>query len=248
MLTYSVHPRVPGQVAPVENLTDRYPGVHAFSHQINNSLKLAKECIAKAQARQETYYNQHRSEAEFQVGQGVLLSTAHIKVASPGTPKLLPEYIGPFKVQARQGPLAYRLELPEHYRIHPVFHVSLLKAYKASPHRKPPPPLDIIGDEEEFEVEDVLQHRQKGRKTSYLVKWTGYGQEYNSWEPEECFAHAHDTIREYWARRSSRQNGTQGMKRPLESSRDSCGLGRAPRKRGRANTSQVPSGDKGRGA
>ena len=147
----------------------------------------------------------------------MLLSTAHIRIASPGTPKLLPKYIGPFKVEARQGPLAYRLELPDHYRIHPVFHVSLLKAYKAAPHRKPPPPPDIIGDEEEFEVEDILQHRQKGKKTSYLVKWTGYGQEYNSWEQEDCFTHAHDTIREYWARRSSRQNGTQGVKRPRES-------------------------------
>ena len=208
MLTYGVHPRVPGQVAPVENQADRFPGVHAFKRQVGKRLELAKECIAKAQARQETYYNQHRREAEFQVGQEVLLSTAHVRIASPGTPKLLPKYIGPFKVQARQGTLAYRLELPDHYRIHPVFHVSLLKAYKAAPHRKPPPPPDIIGDEEEFEVEDILQHRQKGGKTSYLVKWTGYGQEYNSWEPEDCFAHAHDTIREYWARRSSRQKGT----------------------------------------
>ena len=49
---------------------------------------------AKAQARQETYYNQHRREAEFQVGQEVLLSTAHVRIASPGTPKLLPKYIG----------------------------------------------------------------------------------------------------------------------------------------------------------
>ena len=243
MLTYGVHPRVPGQVAPVENQADRFPGVHAFKRQVGKRLELAKECIAKAQARQETYYNQHRREAEFQVGQEVLLSTAHVRIASPGTPKLLSKYIGPFKVQARQGTLAYRLELPDHYRIHPVFHVSLLKAYKAAPHRKPPPPPDIIGDEEEFEVEDILQHRQKGGKTSYLVKWTGYGQEYNSWEPEDCFAHAHDTIREYWARRSSKQKGTQGIKRQLETSRDSRGLGRAPRKRSRANTSQVPSGD-----
>ena len=71
--------------------------------------------------------------------------------------------------------------------MHPVFYVSLLKAYKAAPHRKPPPPPDIIDDDEEFDIEDILQHRQKGRKFSYLVKWVGYGQEYNSWEPEDCF-------------------------------------------------------------
>ena len=107
----------------------------------------------------------------------MLLSTTHVWIASQGTSKLLPRYIGPFKIEARQGPLAYRLELPDHDRMHPVFYLFLLKAYKAAPHRKPPPPPDIIGDEEESEVEDILQRRHKGRMTSYLVKWTGYGQE-----------------------------------------------------------------------
>ena len=171
MLTYGVHPRVPGLAAPDRNQADRFPGVHSFRRRIDRRLQLAKECIAKAQARQETYYNQHRREAEFQVGQEVLLSTAHIRIASPGIPKLLPKYIGLFKVEARQGPLAYRLKLPDQYGIHPVFHVSLLKAYKAAPHKKPPPPPDIIGDEEEFEVEDILQHKQKGGQMDWV--WSG---------------------------------------------------------------------------
>ena len=80
MLTYGVHPRVPGLVAPGTNHANRFPGVHAFKCQIDRRLEMAKECVAKAQARQETYYNQHRREAEFQVGQEVLLSTAHVRI------------------------------------------------------------------------------------------------------------------------------------------------------------------------
>ena len=48
--------------------------------------------------------------------------------------KLAPRYIGPFEFQARVGEVAYRLMLPpELSRIHPVFHVSMLRKYITDP-------------------------------------------------------------------------------------------------------------------
>jgi hypothetical protein len=42
--------------------------------------------------------------------------------------KLAPRFVGPFKVLARKGEVAYELELPESLSVvHNVFHVSQLK-------------------------------------------------------------------------------------------------------------------------
>ena len=128
-----------------------------------------------------------------------------------GTPKLLPRWVGPFKVEARINPVAYKLSLPASMKIHPVFHASLLKAYQ--PGRvQPPPPPEVVDDEFEWEVEAILAHqdvqvkRKKNRSKTpvfarkYLVKWVGYDESHNTWEPESNCANCPELIKAYWAR------------------------------------------------
>ena len=41
--------------------------------------------------------------------------------------KLSPKFYGPYKVLQNISTVAYKLELPTSYQVHPVFHVSFLK-------------------------------------------------------------------------------------------------------------------------
>ena len=43
--------------------------------------------------------------------------------------KLAPRYVGPFEVLKAVGDRAFKLKLPEHVRMHNVFHVSAIKPY-----------------------------------------------------------------------------------------------------------------------
>jgi hypothetical protein len=45
-----------------------------------------------------------------------------------------------------------------------------------------------VWDEVEWEVEDIIGRRGKGDQTRYLVKWHGFAEEENSWEPLEDLA------------------------------------------------------------
>jgi hypothetical protein len=68
--------------------------------------------------------------------------------------------VGPFQIVRKVGKQAYELELPAHWKIHDVFHVSQLQKYRRSGHYQPPPPAEILEDELEYEVDHIVRHRE----------------------------------------------------------------------------------------
>jgi len=97
---------------------------------------------------------------------------------------------------------AYALRLPpKHGRIHSTFHVSLLQKYEQRPGCEPPEPIDVDG-EEEHEVEEILSSRGSGRNKKWLVRWKGWSEAYDTWEPIEHLENATEMIHEYEEQRT----------------------------------------------
>jgi hypothetical protein len=144
------------------------------------------------------------------------LKTKNLKLKTYGARKLLPKWIGPFPVVKVVGNVAYKLELPQSMRCHPVFHVSNLQPYRSDGRVQPPPtPLHVSG-EYEFEVEQVILHRdvKRGRRyhREFLIKWLGYGPEHNSWEPESSMK-CDELITEYWQATHAAQRARERLRR-----------------------------------
>ncbi len=105
-----------------------------------------------------------------------------------------------FCIQKQINHVAYRLELPPSMKIHLIFHVSLLEAYKEStiPRRiQPSLPCIEIDNHVEYEVEKVLDSRRRRGKLEYFIHWHGYDINERTWEPMEILTNALQKVQEF---------------------------------------------------
>nr|GEX88437.1 putative reverse transcriptase domain-containing protein [Tanacetum cinerariifolium] len=99
-------------------------------HETTKKIVQIKQRIQAARNRQKSYVDVRRKPLEFQVGNRVMLKVSPWKgvVRFGKRRKLNPRYIGPFKMLAKVGTVAYRLKLPQQLsRVHSEFYVSNLK-------------------------------------------------------------------------------------------------------------------------
>ena len=134
------------------------------------------------------YYDQRATpQPEIDIADLVMLNANNIQTKRP-TRKLSPRLYGPYKVLEKRGNRAFKLDISPRWKIHPVFHVSLLEPYKVSdrPNRKHPPrELEDVEGDMEWEVEKILKSEvitptRKVRRVNtefkelrYFVKWAG---------------------------------------------------------------------------
>ncbi|TPX52906.1 hypothetical protein PhCBS80983_g06418 [Powellomyces hirtus] len=147
--------------------------------------RIMQQRLRDAQDQQVKYYDRKKHTEAYREGDKVLL---HWEVRGKGP-----------------HPDTYKLELPKEFTgLHPVFHVSILRRYHdpgGTPYRQvtaPPEPKKDEDGQETYRVDKILNARWHRNTEQFLVKWTGYNNTQNTWEP---YAHVKGTTAlEEWLR------------------------------------------------
>ena len=184
---------MPAMMAKADTGQAVSPGVRAFAETALRNLADAHDALIASRVFQRHYANKRRQE-EPKIAEGdlVYLSTKNLNLPKGRAKKLLPRFIGPYKVtRAIPESSNYELELPEELvrrRVHSRFHVNLLRPHNANddalfPNRMKAEPYDFGTPEDgEWYVDEIKGHRWHGKNLEFEVRWS---QGDTTWEPLE---------------------------------------------------------------
>jgi hypothetical protein len=191
-LNYGYTPNVsPGIVPEPQGV----PGVKHFVARAMQNLADAHDAIIESRVHQTYHANCRRREDDsFTVGDLVYVSSADLSLPKGRASKLLPKYVGPFKVLVtQQSTSSYKVELPNQLQaqnLHDRFHQSKLHPYHTNdnalfPHREVHAYYDFsTPDNQEWLVDEILTHKWDKNTLLFKVHWN-LGD--TTWEPlENC--------------------------------------------------------------
>jgi hypothetical protein len=167
------------------------PGIRTFAMNALRNMTMAHDALIESRVFQQRHADKRRrAEPKIRVDDLVYLSTKNIAMPKGRANKLVPKFVGPYRVtKAIPRTSNYELELPAELarrRIHPRFHVALLRPHSHNddalfPNRKRAEPYDFGAPEDaEWYVDEIVGHQWKGRSVEFLVKWN-MGD--STWEP-----------------------------------------------------------------
>ena len=187
----------------------------AVEDERNMLRKEASDAISFAQTMQKIRYDAKRKELTLKEGDKVFLKL-HKGYTQPGLDnrKFDKQRVGPISVLAKVGKLAYKLDIPSTWKIHPVVSVTHLEPapegedpYEREPAE--PRPVETEGDDEAdtYEVERIVAKRMvrtgRGRRrrahSEFRVKWTGWGDHHNKWMKRSELTNCKELLAEFEA-------------------------------------------------
>ena len=208
-LLYGFHPRTPLDfLKPSKSDEMNYslsPEAVNFLETLAMHRESARRSIAAAQDRQAVQYNKNRRAVlEFKKGSRVLVNPHSLEwIDSKGAgAKLKQRWIGPFEVIQKINPKVYRLRMSDRYPGLPAFNIEHLKPYNSSEDKwgvrttmkESSRPKEAS---EEYAVEAIVGHRRTKRGIEWLVRWEGYGPQFDTWEPTSFLKNAPIVLSEY---------------------------------------------------
>ena len=143
---YGFHPQTEG----MKEREAHNPGATMYAHWMQDIHQQAKQTLENTWESMKKYYHRKATEQpSIEVGDLVMLNVKNIGTKRPSK-KPSPKLYGLFKILEKKGSQAYKLEISPRWKIHPLFHVSLLEPYRAlnQLNREQPPrdAEDIEGD------------------------------------------------------------------------------------------------------
>ena len=159
-----------------------------------------KENLQHVQELQKRAHNKGTKPRSDASGKKIWLNSKYIKTKCNRNLKM--KFFELFRVLHLVGSQAYKLELPKQWRIHDVFHMSLLEqdtTKKRQVDEKIAEQLqfDVSGDNKEYEVEGICNSIVYARESEvghlpslyYLVSWKSYPKDESTWEPTSAVQH-----------------------------------------------------------
>jgi len=181
----------PFELVPAPSLLSYIPGtarVESVGQQLearDTLLKQARLKLSQPQNRMKHLYDKGHKERKFQKGDLVYVRLHPYRqqtIARRLNIKLAAKFYGPYKVLERIGEVAYRLELPQGSKVHPVYHVSSLKKQWGSNSASSTILLEAPQDIPELVPQAVLDVKGKNQKREVLVHWRGHNPADATWE------------------------------------------------------------------
>jgi hypothetical protein len=161
---YGFHPTAtnPAAVVPLN------PASFAYGHWMHTIHGEARKVLEKTKEQMRRYADPYRKEPPiYQVGDLVMLNGKNIQTRRPSR-KLDHKNHGPFQIERIISPVAVKLTLPRKWRIHDVFHVSLVEPYHVGNLQAAPDPsrtlreADDIENSAEYDVDQIMGSTKKG--------------------------------------------------------------------------------------
>ncbi|MCO5577338.1 hypothetical protein L7F22_031167 [Adiantum nelumboides] len=170
--------------------------------------KKVKYALEKTQAKQKRAADSHRRELLFKENDWVLLRFEKARLRKrKGKERLFPKlsmrYYGPFQVSQKISDVAYRLKLPEGWKIHNAFHMSLLRPFVGElPEEMVPEEQPEVEELDEILIpEQILAYKDRKVKGKvarrYLVKFKNYSPMDAKWMEEAELADSPQLLQLY---------------------------------------------------
>ena len=175
-----------------------------LAKELRELMIICRKNLHQAQELQKRAHDKRVKPWSYAPGEKVWLNSKFIKTKQ--NRKLEAKFFRPFRVLHPIRKQAYKLKLSRNWRIHNVFHVSLLEQDITKKEREfSITEFELGNDDKEYKVEAIRDSAVYARESEsghlsgfyYLVSWKGYPEEENIWEPASMVQHLRKLINSF---------------------------------------------------